>query len=148
MPVSPAISNWKTKAVQNSMGVAKRMLPPHMVAIQLKILMPVKMPTTMVERTKKALPTQVMPTVNMWCAHTREAHEPDADGGRDHGRIAEDGFAREDRDDLVGNAEGGQHQDIDLGMAEDPEEVHPHDGRAAGLGIEEMRRPDSDRSAA
>jgi hypothetical protein len=70
MPVSPAQRNWKRKAVQNSMGVAKRILPPHMVATQLKILMPVGMPTIMVDRAKKVLPTDVMPTVNMWCAHT------------------------------------------------------------------------------
>ncbi len=41
-----------------------------MVASQLKILMPVGMPTSMVESTKKAFPADVMPTVNMWCAHT------------------------------------------------------------------------------
>ena len=52
------------------MGVAKRIRPPHIVASQLKILMPVGMPTIMVERTKKALLTEVMPTVNIWCAHT------------------------------------------------------------------------------
>ena len=32
--------------------------------------MPVGIPTSIVERTKKALPTDVIPTVNMWCAHT------------------------------------------------------------------------------
>ena len=68
-----------------------------------------------------------------------QADEADADRCRDHGRIAEDGLAREDRDDLVGKGEGRQDQDVDLGMAEDPEEVHPQHGRAAGLRVEEVR---------
>ncbi len=38
----------------------------------------------------------------------------------------------------LANREGGQHQDVDLGMAEDPEEVHPEHRRAAGLSVEEM----------
>ena len=58
--------------------------------------------------------------------------------GRHHGRIAENRLAREDRDDLVRKSEGRQDQDVNLGMAEDPEEMHPQDGRAAGLGVEEM----------
>ena len=66
----PREEELKEEAVQNSMGVAKRILPPHMVASQLKILMPVGMPTSMVESTKNVLLAEVMPTVNMWCAHT------------------------------------------------------------------------------
>ena len=58
--------------------------------------------------------------------------------GCHHRRIAEDRFAREDRNDLVGEGERRQHQDVDLGMAEDPEEVHPENGGAAGLGVEEV----------
>ena len=68
-----------------------------------------------------------------------EADEADGDRRSDHGGIAEDGLAREDGDDLVGEGEGGQDEDVDLGMAEDPEEVHPQDGGAAGLGVEEVR---------
>jgi hypothetical protein len=37
------------------------------------------------------------------------------------------------------NGEGGNDQDINLGMSEDPKEVHPERRRAAGLGVEEMR---------
>ena len=70
MPVRPASRNWTTNAVQKSIGVAKRILPPHMVASQLKILIDVGMPTSMVESTKKALPTEVIPMVNIWCAQT------------------------------------------------------------------------------
>ena len=60
------------------------------------------------------------------------------DGGH-HRRIAEDGLAREDGDDLVDEGEGRQHEDVDLRMAEDPEEVHPQHGRSAGLRVEEVR---------
>ncbi len=41
--------------MQKSIGVAKRILPPHMVPIQLKILMPVGMPTISVDTMKKVL---------------------------------------------------------------------------------------------
>ena len=37
------------------------------------------------------------------------------------------------------HAEAGQHEDVDLGVAEDPEEVLPQHRRAAGLGVEEVR---------
>ena len=62
--------------MQNSIGVAKRILPPHMVPIQLKILMPVGTAMSMVEKTKKVLPAGLMPTVNMWCAHTPRLMKP------------------------------------------------------------------------
>ena len=68
-----------------------------------------------------------------------QADEADAHRCRHHGRIAEDGLAREDRNDLVDKGEGRQDEDVDLRMAEDPEEVHPQHGRAAGLRIEEVR---------
>ena len=37
--------NWKTKAVEKSMGALKMSFPPYIVPIQLKILMPVGTPT-------------------------------------------------------------------------------------------------------
>jgi hypothetical protein len=68
-----------------------------------------------------------------------QADKADGDRSRHHRRIAEDGLAREDGNDLVDEGERRQHQDVDLGMAEDPEEVHPQHGRAARLRIEEVR---------
>src|ERR1700679_201134 len=76
IPVRPANRNCTRKAVQKSIGVAKRILPPHMVASQLKILIPVGTPTSPVERTKKAFCAEVMPTVNMWCAQTLRLIKP------------------------------------------------------------------------
>ena len=93
----------------------------------------------MVAKTKKVLPAAPRPTVNMWCAQTLRLMKPMRDRCRHHRRIAEDGLAREDGNDLVDKGEGRQHEDVDLGMAEDPEEVHPQNGRAAGLRIEEVR---------
>ena len=65
MPVRPAIRNWKRNAMQKSIGVSKRILPPHMVASQLKILMPVGTPTAMVAITKNVFAIDDIPTVNM-----------------------------------------------------------------------------------
>src|ERR1043166_758344 len=70
MPVRPAIRNWNRNPIENSIGVLNWMLPPHMVAIQLKILIPVGIPTAIVVIAKKLLAYEFMPMVNMWCAHT------------------------------------------------------------------------------
>jgi hypothetical protein len=60
----------------NSIGVLSWMRPPHMVPSQLKILMPVGMPTAMVVMAKKLFAYEFMPTVNMWCAHTLKLTKP------------------------------------------------------------------------
>ena len=62
--------------MQNIMGTVKRIFPPHMVPSQLKILIPVGTPMAMVEAAKKALAYDVIPTVNMWCAHTPRLRKP------------------------------------------------------------------------
>ena len=56
----------------------------------------------------------------------------------DHDRISENRFARKHRNDFRHESKTRDDQDIDLGMPEDPEEVHPDHRRAARLGIEEM----------
>ena len=50
--------------------------PPHNVASQLKILIPVGTEITIVEKTKKVFPAGPIPTVNMWCAHTLRLINP------------------------------------------------------------------------
>src|SRR5215472_1679349 len=70
MPVRPAIKNWHRNPIENSIGVLNWILPPHMVPIQLKILIPVGMPTAIVVIAKKVLAYEFMPTENMWCAQT------------------------------------------------------------------------------
>src|SRR5258708_40284171 len=70
MPVSPAMRNWNRNPMQNSIGVVKRIRPPQRVAIQLKILIPVGTPTSIVDNVQKAFETDVIPTENIWIAHT------------------------------------------------------------------------------
>ncbi len=91
-----------------------------------------------VESTKKVFAVALMPTVNMWCAHTLMLMKPMRDGRRDHHRIAEDRLARKYRNDFRGEGEGWDDEYVDFRMAEDPEEMHPDYGRAAGLRVEEM----------
>ncbi len=53
------------------------------------------------------------------------AEERDHRAGEDHRGVAKERLTREDRQDLRDDAERRQDQDIDLGVAEDPEEVLP-----------------------
>ena len=59
-----------TKPIAKSIGVSKMRFPRHMVATQLKILMPVGTAITIDEIMKKESSPIGIPTVNMWCAHT------------------------------------------------------------------------------
>ena len=52
MPVTPPTVNSQMKPTAHSIGVLKSMEPPHMVAIQLKILMPVGTAMTIVAAMK------------------------------------------------------------------------------------------------
>ena len=56
-----------------------------------------------------------------------EAEEGDEHAGEHHRRVAEERLAGEDRQHLGDDAERRQDQDVDLGVAEDPEEVLPED---------------------
>ena len=64
-PVKPAMRNWNRKPRQNSIGALNWILPPHIVASQLKILIPVGTAMAMVVMTKKVFAEAVIPTVNM-----------------------------------------------------------------------------------
>jgi hypothetical protein len=69
-PVRPAQRNWNRNPQQKSIGVAKRTFPPKIVAIQLKILIPVGMLMSIVVAANAAFPVEFIPTENMWCAQT------------------------------------------------------------------------------
>src|SRR5271170_7476769 len=62
--------------MQKSMGVLKMILPPHMVPIQLKILIPVGTPIAIVVIVKKLFAYEFIPTVNMWWAQTLKPTKP------------------------------------------------------------------------
>ena len=57
-----------------SIGVGKRSWPPHMVASQLKNLMPVGTAIRNVKKLKNGRYTA--PVVNMWCAQTEKPRAP------------------------------------------------------------------------
>jgi hypothetical protein len=63
----------------------------------------------------------------------------DQDARVDDNRITEQRLLRERRNDVRDDPEGRQDQDVDLRMAEDPEEVLPEDGIAAAGRLEEQR---------
>ena len=65
IPVKPPIMNIVMNPRAKSMGVSKRMRPPHMVPIQLKILTPVGMAISIVKIEKAEVATIPMPVVNM-----------------------------------------------------------------------------------
>ncbi len=66
----------KMKPSAHIIGVLKLSDPPHIVAIQLKILMPVGTAMTIVAAVKYIFRLTLMPTVNMWCAHTTKPTTP------------------------------------------------------------------------
>ena len=68
----------------------------------------------------------------------RHRQRTDAHGCKDDALVAKDWLTREDRDDLARDAEEWQREDIDLRMAEEPEQVLPQD-RATVLRREHHR---------
>ncbi len=62
--------NMATNPMAKSIGVWNWMRPPHIVPIQLKILIPVGMAMVMVAKPNAAWATGVIPEANMWWAHT------------------------------------------------------------------------------
>src|SRR5437868_6444485 len=61
MPVRPPIRNIDKKPMQNSIGASNEILPPYIVASQLKNLMPVGTEISSVEATKKKFCVRVRP---------------------------------------------------------------------------------------
>ena len=78
-----------------------------------------------------------MPVVNMWCAQSAEAEDADAEQRADHPAVADERRARHRRQDHRDHAGRGQEDDVDLGMAEQPEQVLPEHRVAALRGDEE-----------
>ena len=68
--------NIAMKPSENSIGVVKRIDPPHIVAIQLKIFTPVGTAMNIVDKANAVLATGPSPTANMWCAHTPQPMNP------------------------------------------------------------------------
>ena len=66
-----------------------------------------------------------------------ESDETDGDHGVGHAEVTEDGLARESRDDVADDAEARQDEDVDLRVAEEPEQVLVEDGIATQGRVEE-----------
>lgn len=64
------------KPIAKSPGVLRSIEPPHNVASQLNILIPVGIAMIMVAAVKYALVSISSPTVNIWCAHTIKPKTP------------------------------------------------------------------------
>ena len=109
--------------------------PPHSVASQLNIFTPVGMAISVVAKAKKGQ-QRLMPAANMWWAHTVKPRTP-MPTPRRRSSVAEQRLAREDRQDLGDHAHRRQDDDVDLRVAEEPEEVLPEDRVAARGRVEE-----------
>ena len=68
--------NIATSATANFIATVKRICPPHIVAIQLKIFTPVGMAISIVASEKTESAIGPMPTENMWCAQTPKPRKP------------------------------------------------------------------------
>ena len=74
----------------------------------------------------------------MWCAQTMKPTKSDRDHGVGHAQIAEDRLLREGRHDVADHAEARQDHDVDLGMAEEPEQVLEQQRIAAAGRLEKV----------
>jgi len=66
IPVKPPTVNKKMKPTANNIGVAKTIRPPHIVAIQENILIPVGTAIIIVAAVKYIRVSTSKPTVYMW----------------------------------------------------------------------------------
>ena len=139
MPVRPPIRNIDRKPRRTASARRSEIRPPYIVASQLKNLMPVGIETSKAGRGEEHVLRPAHADREHVVRPDAQADEGDGHRGRRHELVAEQHLAREDRDDLGNHAEDRQDQDVDLGVAEEPEQVLPELGRAAVLRVEEMR---------
>ena len=135
-PVRPPNRNVTRKPTENSIGVSNVIWPFHIVPIQLKNLMPVG---TAIRNVMKREERQQHRAGG---EHVVRPHRDRQRGDRqrrvDHALVAEHRLAAEHRDDLGDDAEERQRDDVDLGVAEEPEQVLPQDRAAVGR-VEDVR---------
>src|SRR5262249_23372135 len=74
---------------------------------------------------------------HMVCPYA-QADEGDDDRGRDHYRVSKNRLPRKYRYDFRHESKARNDQDVNFRMTENPEEVHPENGRSAGLRIEKV----------
>ena len=130
--------NSAMKPTQNSSGILNSIVPRHSVPIQLKIFTPVGIAISIELSIAKIDDRLGQGRREHVVGPHEEAEEADRGGGGGDRLVAEDRLAREHRQDLRDDPEGGQHHDVDLGVPEEPEEVLPQQRRAALRGVEEV----------
>ena len=122
--------------MHHSIGVSNVSCPRHIVPIQLKNLMPVG------TAIRNDIPEKNGLSTDARREHVVRPHghrQPgDRHGGQHESRVPEDRLPREHRDDVGDDAEERQRHDVDLGMAEEPEQVLVQHGRAAVRRIVEV----------
>lgn len=75
-PVNPPTVNKNTNPRAHNIGVSIEIWDPDIVAIQLKILIPVGIAIIIVAAVKYARVSISIPTVNMWWAQTMKPRNP------------------------------------------------------------------------
>lgn len=76
IPVSPPKVNRNIKPFANNIGVLRTITPPNIVAIQLKIFIPVGTAMIIVAAVKYARVSTSKPTVYIWWAQTMNPRKP------------------------------------------------------------------------
>ena len=97
--------------------------PFQSVAVQLKIFTPVGTAMIIVEEHEEELARERHPDREHVVRPDDEGQERDARGRVHHRGVAEQRLARKRRNDLRDDAERRQDDDVDLGVAEEPEDV-------------------------
>ena len=96
------------------------------------------MTTIMLAAAKKTTVIVGRPVVNMWWAHTPNPMNATSSSASATSGNASIVRPREGGDDRRRDPEGGQHDDVHLRMAEEPEEVLPQQRVAAVRDVEEV----------
>ena len=137
-PDTPPITNTTTKPAKNRKAVVKTGRPVQIVASQANTATALGMAMMIDAALKNDSARGGRPVANMWCSQTPKPSTIVAPCQR-HGGVADQRPAAEDRQRLGDDAHGRQHDRVDPGMAEHPEQVLPQQRLAAAGGVEEMR---------
>ena len=123
--------NIGRKASANSIGVLKRIEPPHSERISAVRITTDGIEMIIVVVWKNAAIVVPMPVMNMWCAQTMNDMKPEEDQRVDHRAVAPERLAGVVGDHLGHDAHRRQDQHVDLGVGEEPEQVLPEQRVAA-----------------
>lgn len=76
IPVNPPIVNMNRNPIDHHIGRSNHVFELDIVAIHLKILIPVGIAMIIVADVKYARESMSIPTVNIWCPHTMNPRNP------------------------------------------------------------------------